>query len=274
MKLSELYKIALIQLSLFLWFAPLKAQHPTWQFWEVIDSSDVPAGELDTFVLNREIRYLQRSFPDLEVRYIYNLKFNTDRPTYGFGELTFDWPLEPDSSYLRTWFDTRANWIINGEDSTWTVSGRLSTPPGEFAIFSCFFEDRFPAWFVFHGAPIHYSGRSYKPGIYAKYGFFIQEIHPIWHPPIVSNVNEIVTLEGVYPNPFKNQLTIPWDQRMGELFTVLLYGIDGKLVWSEQVRHSGPAVNIELDDVPSGQYNLVVAPPLQRPFVAKVLKLE
>ncbi|MFK8056806.1 MAG: hypothetical protein AB8F78_11855, partial [Saprospiraceae bacterium] len=162
------------------------AQHPTWQLWEVIDSADVPPGEIDTFVLNREVRYLQQLFPSLEVRYIYNLKFNTtERPTYGGGELIFDWPVEPDSSYLRTWFDTRASWRITGEDTSWTVSGRLSTPPGEFGIFNCSFEDRFPAIFVFNGAPIHYSGRSYKPGIYAEYGFFIQEIHPTWHPPIV-----------------------------------------------------------------------------------------
>ncbi|MFK8056381.1 MAG: hypothetical protein AB8F78_09710, partial [Saprospiraceae bacterium] len=130
------------------------------------------------------------------------------------------------------------------------------------------------AIFVFNGAPIHYSGRSYKPGIYAEYGFFIQEIHPTWHPPIVSSSTEVLELKGAYPNPFQNHLSIPWDQRMGSIFTVLLYGIDGKLAWSEQVKHTGASIELELNDLPVGQYNLVVAPPLQRPMVAKVLKME
>lgn len=252
----------------------MNAQHPTWQFWEVIDSVDVPSGEIDTFILNREIRYQKRNFPDLEIRYIYNVKFNLDRPTYGSGQIIFDWPLEPDSSYLRTWFDTRANWRINGEDSSWTLSGRLTTPPGEFALFYFNFNDRFPADFQFQSAPLLYTGRSYKPGIYAEYGFFIQEVHPIWHPPIVTSTNEIVELKGVYPNPFQDQLTIPWDQRMGSQFTVLLYRIDGKLAWSKQISHSGTEIQLSLGDVPAGQYNLVVAPPLQRPFVAKLLKMD
>jgi len=252
----------------------MKGQHPTWQFWEVIDSADVPAGEIDTSVLNREIRYLESGLPDFNVRYIYNLKFNTDRPSYGSGQLVFDWPVEPDSSYLRTWFDTRANWFFNGQDTTWDISGRLSTPPGEGAIFYISFVDRYPASFVFQGAPIYYSGRSYKPGIYAEYGFFIQEVHPIWHPPIVTSTNEILELKGVYPNPFQDQLIIPWEEQMGSHFTVLLYGIDGKLAWSEQVTHGGASIELELGELPIGQYNLVVAPPLQRPFVTKVIKVE
>lgn len=252
----------------------MHAQHPTWQFWEVIDSSDVPAGEIDTFVLNREIRYHQRNFPDLEIRYIYNLKFNQDRPTYGTGEIIFDWPLEPDSSYLRTWFESRAAWRINNSDSSWQFSGRLTTPPGEFGLFQGYFNNTVPAEFFFQGAPIVYYGRSYKPGIYAEYGFFIQEVHPIWHPPLVSASNEVVELKGIYPNPFQSQLTIPWDQHMGSQFTVLLYGIDGRLVWSKQINHSGAEIQLSLGDVPPGQYNLVVAPPLQRPYVAKVLKVD
>lgn len=250
------------------------AQHPTWQLWEVIDSIDVPEGEIDTLVLNRHVRLLQRTYPDLEVRYVYNLKFNTERPEYGTGELIFDWPLEPDSSYLRTWFDTQANLRISGTDSSWRFSGRLTTPPGEFAIFQGYFSNRVPAEFVFNGAPIIYTGRSYKPGVYAEYGFFVQEIHPIWHPPIVSSSNEVVALKGTYPNPFHDQLSIPWDQRMGNHFTVLLYGIDGKLAWSEQVTHTGPSIELQLDALPLGQYNLVVAPPLQKPMVAKVLKVK
>jgi len=225
-------------------------------------------------VLNRAIQYWFRDFPDAELRYIYNLKFNTDQPLYGNGEILFDWPVNPDSSYLRKWSLSNTSWRINGQDSSWTLSGSVTTPPGEFGVFYFGFSDRVPAEFLFQAAPITYSGRSYKPGIYAEYGFFIQEVHPIWHPPLTTSTNEIITLKSVYPNPFKNHLSFPWDQRMGQLFTVLLYGVDGKLAWSEQVSHTGPAVDIELSDVPSGQYNLVVAPPLQRSFVGKVLKVE
>ena len=59
---------------------------------------------------------------------------------------------------------------------------------------------------VSNGPPMHYYARSFKPGSRPRYGFFLQEVHPVWHPPLVGADESV----GAYALPFVPVLERPF----------------------------------------------------------------
>ena len=256
------------------------AQDFPWQIWEVIDSTEVPAAEFDTFVLQRFVREVLYVYPDYNLRHIYYLRFAEERSTYSGKQTNFDWPVDPDTSFIRPFFDTRANFNVRNNsdgsvDTSWSFSGRLSLAPGQYGTYGGYFSSKVPAEFVFTGAPIYYSGRSFKSGVYARYGFFLQEVHPIYHPPF-SATAEVKSLQQVFPNPFQSTLTIalPVGVRAGAA-SVMLYDVAGRLAWSRQLTASDfgqQQLVLRGLDVAPGMYRLVLVPAFEAPYVATVMK--
>jgi len=247
--------------------------------FDVVDRNQVPDSIFDQNQINSFDDNITLTLPGWETRWVYFIRFRPFDFLIGPSLVTaMDWPEDPDSTTVMQYGFCRGILRVRSSgDTLYTLNCTDSELRYFFSDMSASFSTRGNTYIDWTVAPIVNYAYSFDAGLQPKYGFFLQGVDSLIHPPIVSDTKEYdsnqLKLE-LSPNPVSDYLRFSLDEKSTTRFyTVAIYDSSGKLQYSDRIESISINEPLDISFLTSGIYHVYLAPILGEPYTASFVKL-